>query len=165
MLVVLGIAGGGYYLGKQQKALAPSATATLTGSPSASPTPSSAPQTSTNVVIKDKIIAAVNSKAYADLKPLMFPQVVVVLQATECCGSMPAQKAIEQLSYIKDATAPWNFDDTNATIVAIKKANPENYGNSVLGISANNYVVSFQTNFEGQISKISMSVDYKLLVP
>lgn len=169
VILIIGVGAGSFYLGKKQVNLVertptptPTSETILSPTPIATTTPKPPP---TRDEVKDKIVAAFNSKSFANLQNLMAAEVVVILQATECCGPMTSADAVSQMSYLNSATSPWNFDDTNPIAIAIKTNNPENYGNSILGIATNNYVVAFQLNSENKISKISMAVHYNLLAP
>ena len=86
----------------------------------------------------------------------MLPTVSFIILATECCGPLTRGAAIGQLSYLNGATSPWNFDQSTQMATAIKARNPENFGNSFLGISMNGYVLGFKFNGDNKIEAITI---------
>lgn len=123
-------------------------------SPSPSPTPSSE-------VLRENIEAAINSKNTAALVTFMTNTVQVILQATECCGPMTPTEAESQLSYISEGT-PFNFNQTDPTIVNLKNKNPELAG-QFIGISKNQeHLIALNINSQNKIDSIRMSVSWKL---
>ncbi len=168
--LILVISTGSYLLGKR---------ASDTGGPnSISPTPFidgslSSPGTNEQIptitpsspqVSEDNLKAAVVSKNYAALEGVMANPVSVRLEATECCGLLAPEEAVEQMEYLNNASGIWDFSESEIT-QGLAASYPENYGNAIIGISSDNYVVGFQQNQSGQISKISIAADYNLLLP
>ena len=168
--LILVISAGGYLLGK--------GASDTDGPDSISPTPFingslSSPDTSEQVptispsspqASEDNLKAAVASKNYAALEGVMANPVSVRLEATECCGLLAPEEAVEQMDYLNSATGIWDFSESEIT-QGLAASYPENYGNAIIGISSDNYVVAFQLNQSGQISKISIAADYELLLP
>ncbi len=117
--------------------------------------------------VEEQVEAVLTSKNTAALESYMANEVFVVLESTECCGSMTKVKAIEQLDYLKEAQAPWNFDQTNETIKKLKEEDPNDYGpeSTYVGIAANEYVAAFKINEDNRITGITMAVTYKLVLP
>lgn len=171
LLVVLG--GGIYYLGVNQAKISPTST-----SPVPSPTQEAESEEVTVTIkptsasvdlayVKENIRDAITSKNTAALEGYMTDTVSVILEATECCGSLSKTEAVGQLDYLKDATSPWNFDQTNDTIKKLKAQEPTKYGpdGAFVGIAANEYTVSFKFNADNKINAITMAVTYKLVIP
>lgn len=127
-----------------------------------SPTPGG----STREYVEEQIEAAVTSKNYAALEGYMADNVFVILEATECCGSLTKAEATQQLDYLNAATAPWNFDQTNETIKKLKTEDPTDYGpeSTYVGIASNEYVVAFKFDATNRINGVTMAVTYKLVV-
>ncbi|MBI2051807.1 hypothetical protein HYT33_03545 [Candidatus Roizmanbacteria bacterium] len=179
VLAFLLVATGGFYLGANRQKLLPQFFPT----PTAIPSPTQSPQptrekgaspalqpTSAQKISKDKLkenlVAAVTSKNYAALEGYMVEKPSVILASTECCGPMTKAEAVEQMKYLNNATPPWNFDDTNPTIQELRSKNASFAPpDSIVGISANEYVVVFILNSENKVSGINMAVSYKLLIP
>lgn len=176
ILLFLLAAGGAYYFGLNQIKPAPTLTPTptksilpteeVTQSPQETPSPTSGKINDLDYV-KENIRAAVDTKNYAALEGYMANNVSVILEATECCGSLSRADATKQLDYLKDATSPWNFDQSNDTIKKIKAQEPTKYGpdSAYVGIAANEYTVSFKFDASNKINGITMAVTYKLVLP
>lgn len=152
-------------------AASPTATPARPATPAATPaiptpTPAASPAGLTREQATARIVSALNARSYADLRLLMLPTVRVILQATECCfDPMTSAAAVAQMAYLNLATPPWNFDQTNPVVRAIKTNFPENYGDALVGISANNWVAAFKLNRDNLIEAIAMAVNVRLLVP
>ncbi len=174
VLLFLLAAGGAYYFGISQIKPTPTPTPKesitptkkITQSAKETPSPTSG-QTNDLDSVKENIRAAIDTKNYAALEGYMATNVSVILEATECCGSLSAADATKQLEYLNDATSPWNFDQTNATIKQIKTQEPTKYGpdTAYVGIAANEYTVSFKFDANNKINGITMAVTYKLILP
>jgi len=68
------------------------------------------------------------------------------------------------MDYLNNANGTWDFNESEIT-QDLAASYPENYGNAIIGISSDDYVVAFQLNQDGNIAKISMAVNHKLLLP
>jgi len=167
-LTLVGIGAGAYFLGKNtgssNKAVISPTPAVNTNlripSPISIITPTVAPQG----VDKANIEAAVKSKNYAALSAYMTNPVSVRIEATECCQPMTPDDAVDELKYLNNTKGTWNFEK-DEVIAGLEASFPESYGNAVIGVSSDNYLVGFQLNSQNFISKISMSASYKLLLP
>ena len=117
--------------------------------------------------VKETIRAVVETQNTQPLLGYMADSVSVILEATECCGPVTKAEAVKQLEYLNDATAPWNFDQTNDTIKQLKAQEPTKYGpdSAYVGIAANEYTVSFKFDASNKINGITMAVSYKLVLP
>ncbi len=117
--------------------------------------------------VEAAIEAAVKDGNYASLQPLMADSVAVVIAASEFTSPKTPAEAVAELKYLDAATDPWNFDLPAATLSSYRNGDYASYVplTAVIGQSANNYVVSFQTNTSGKIAVIFMSVDADLLKP
>jgi hypothetical protein len=174
ILLLLLIGGGAYFLGKEKALnLKPTPTKTkikITPSPTSSTKTTIAPTTASpkksRAKVKENLEAAINVKDYAAIESYMADAVNVIIQSSECCGPRTKKQAIDELTYIKDAHAPWNFDDANPTAAALR-ANSPNYGDasSIIGIASNEYVIAFILNSENEVKGMTMAVTYKLVVP
>ena|SRR3989344_497911 len=170
VIILILIAGLGYFIFQNQilvKKLAgpPTPTPTPTTS-SAIATPKVSPKQSptSKLTIKElraNIEASVNSGNFAALPSHMTNPVEVILQATECCGPLSPAESENQMSYI-EAGAPFDFGQTNNTIVNLKAKNSELAG-KFIGISKNSeHLIAFGINNQNQITDIRMSVSWKL---
>lgn len=167
--LILVISVGGYLLGKGASNTGGSdsiSTQSIDGSLSSPGTNEQTPTItpSSPQASEDNLEAVVVSKNYAALEGVMANPVSVRLEATECCGLLAPEEAVEQMDYLNNATGIWDFSESEIT-QGLAASYPENYGNAIIGISSDNYVVAFQLNQSGQISKISIAANYKLLLP
>lgn len=128
-----------------------------------SPTPTKAIAIPTS--LKENIAAAINTMNTAALEGYMAPSVNVVLAASEAAGPRTPAEAVSDLAYLNSATAPWDFALPVATLNAYAAGDYANYfgENTVVGKSANKYVVSFRINSSSKIDQIFMSVSSDLL--
>lgn len=178
-IIVIGTVIGILYLRQQQKvnqaAVAPIQrtieTPIETSKPKEEPVPA-APTFSTPVVkktaaeVRQQIISAITSKNYAALEEYMAENVHVRIESSDCCGTIKKAETIKQLDYLNEASGMWDFSDSNVHVVALRAASPEFYGSSaIVGVSTDEFVVSFQLNSENKINEVSMASTYKLLVP
>ncbi|MFV1917161.1 MAG: hypothetical protein ACC618_01590 [Patescibacteria group bacterium] len=168
VVFIVVVVAGGYLLGKgnlkESKDTAPATSEiTLTVPRDTREIPGGNP---TQPVDLTKVIStAVGNKDYSELERYFTNPVSVRIEATECCQPQNPTGAIEELAYVESATGPWNFNQQSEIVAALQASYPEHYGGAIIGISQDNYLVAFQLNEENKISKISMAVDYELLVP
>ncbi len=175
VLLFLLIGGSAFYLGTNLNKPIVTPTPTVYSQPTEQPTQAAQTTPSPTTVVKkistqdliENIKAALTTKNTAALEGYMTDNVFVVLESTECCGQMTRTDAVKQLDYLKDATAPWNFDQSNETIKKLKATDPTDYGpeSTIVGIAANEYVAAFKVNAENKITGITMAVTYKLVLP
>jgi hypothetical protein len=97
-------------------------------------------------------------KSYATLKEYMEPEVEVIIAATECCGTIPAEQAITQLDYLNNGLPPWTFDDSNPKVTTVRNNHP-GYQPAVVGVAFNNYSVIFGMSQTNRIEKIRLAVE------
>lgn len=166
-LTLIAIGTGAYLLGKNtrnsrsDRSPSPTVESPIrTPSPINLVTPTKAPQETGKATIE----AAIVSKNYSGLVAYMTNPISVRIEASECCNPMTPTDAVEQLKYLNNAKGTWNFDNQEV-IAGLAASYPENYGNAIIGVSSDNYLVGFQLNSQNSISKVSMSVSYKLLLP
>lgn len=112
----------------------------------------------------DAIETSLETKVYTNLEPYLLNTVIVTLGATECCGSMTKEKTIQQLSYLNEATLPWDLTATNPIAKQLTEKDPLNFKDTVTGTSANRFAVAFKLNNEYLIEKIFIIADYKLIL-
>src|SRR3990167_2044463 len=107
----------------------------------------------------DNIEAAVKSGNYAALEQLMASKVIVIIAASEGLGERTPAQAIADLAYINAGTDPWNCDLEAATIDQYQAGDYKQYfpDGALVCKSANNYIVSFSFNADGDISPIFLS--------
>jgi len=115
--------------------------------------------------VLDNIKAAITSDNTAALEGYMASTVRVILAASEGIGDRTPTQAISDLSYLDDATDPWNFNLPAATIDGYQAGGYKQYfpETALVGKAANGYVVSFTFNSDAKISGIFMSVSDDLL--
>jgi hypothetical protein len=170
LLLVL-LVTGGYFLGKGQgdKEKA-SDTIAAPKSVSSSPATSASPDATSVVFVNPSAtIAAIKDvilkKKYPDLAPFMAEKVNVIIYASSCCGDLKKSEAIEQLKYLDQAKAPWDFDQTSAIAQKLATDVPQYFKDKTIGISANKYSVAFGLNSKFLIDKIVLVVDYTIVAP
>ena len=133
-----------------------------TQSPLQTPSPSPAQFELTAALTQNAIKTNVNSKNYQGLIPyITTPNVFVVLQATECCGTQTPQEAATQMSYI-DSGIPFDFNQESETVKNLKSKNPP-LSESYIGISTSNeQLIAFKLDNQNHIANIEMSASWKL---
>jgi hypothetical protein len=133
--------------------------------PSANPTEAPKPtlEYANPSVVIDAIETAVPDKKWTDLLPFMIPNVTLVKYATSCCGLITKNQAINELSYLNSATAPWNFSETNPIAKKLETNDPEHFKEMWIGTSNNYYAVGFKWNDNFLIEKISIVNDYRTI--
>lgn len=111
------------------------------------------------------IADAIKSGNTAALEGYMAPSVMVVLAASEGIGSQTPAQAVADLKYLDSATDPWNFNLDATTLTKYANGDYKTYfkTNTLVGKSANGYVVAFNFNEVGKINGIFMSVSADLL--
>lgn len=136
----------------------------------AAATATSASQETTNPVItaalKENTAAAISSGNTAALEGYMADSVNVVIAASEKTGAETAAQAVADLAYLDAGTDPWDFDLAAATLTTYKNGFYGQYfatDSTIVGQSANNYVVSFGVNASGKIDVVFMAVNADLL--
>ena len=177
-IVVIGIAGIAFNWGTQQKVSdvktpivtsQPQTQTSVTVQPTNTQQTTNPSQGSSDFVNPSATIAniedSVKSKNYAALEGYMAPRVSVVLAASECCGMLSPAKATEQLAYLNNGIAPWDFTYPNAIETKLRTADPANFKDAVIGIASNRFAVGFTLNNKYLIDKIFMVIDYKLIAP
>jgi hypothetical protein len=173
-ILILILIGAAFYLGTNYNKSSEDETAAFTKDQSEeiveetdeTATPSS--QTVLNLdEVKENLIAAIETGNYQAIESFMTDEVVVILEASGCCGDLSKEDAAQQLDYLNEAQGPWNFDQTNQTIMQLKEVEPEKYGpeTSLVGIASNEYVVVFKFDDNHNVSGITMAVTYKLVLP
>jgi hypothetical protein len=111
----------------------------------------------------DAIETAVPSKKWTDLLPFMTTNVTLIKYGTSCCGTVSKNQAISELSYLNDATSPWNFSETNPIALSLESKDPEHFKETWIGTSKDYYAVGFKWNDDFLIEKVSMVNDYRLI--
>jgi hypothetical protein len=171
------IAGGAYLLGRGQfggASVAPSPVATTVSQTIAdtSPSPSASPTSDKTGLVNPSltivaIAAAVTKNDYSQLPKYMTDSQDVVIYASSCCGKYTKAKTIQETSgYLKDAKGPWDFSANNSISKKLEVAQPQYFKDFVIGIATGSrHVVAFHLNEQFLIDKVTLLVDYQLLVP
>lgn len=168
VLVVFGIIIGGFLLGRSSPPESSNTPTPTIGSTLQAPDSIQeedtvpTPQEGITQII---VAAAISNQDYSSLGSFMTNPVNMRIENSGCCQPMSPQEAVLQLEYLDNATGTWDFEESNEVINNLQASYPEHYANAIVGVSSDNYVVAFQLDTEGNISKISMAVDYKLLLP
>lgn len=115
--------------------------------------------------LKENVAAAISSKNTAALEGYMAASVNVVYAASEKAGPRTPAQAVSDLDYLNAATSPWNFALSAATLITYKNGFYGQYfgTNTIVGKSANKYVVSFGVNSSNKIDTIFIGVSEDLL--
>jgi len=168
VLIVVGIVGWSY-LNKPTEIVIqqPTETAQLqpTEAPLSVPTESeTSPIVYANPsVVIDAIETTVQNKQWADLLPFMVNKVTLIKYATSCCGLISKNQAISELTYLNDATGPWNFSDTNPIALSLESNDPEHFKEMWIGTATSYEAVGFKWNDDFLIEKISIVNDYRTI--
>ena len=98
------------------------------------------------------IKAAVESGNFAALESLMSNPVTVILAASEGLGERTPTQAVTDLDYLDAGTDPWDFALTVAVLDGYRAGDYAKYfpQTALVGKSANNYVVSFSFDNDGE---------------
>lgn len=129
-------------------------------------TPSVAASPVISAALKENTAAAINSGNTAALEGYMATSVNVVIAASEKTGAETAAQAVSDLSYLNSGTMPWNFSVAAATLTAWQNGFYKQYfgaDKTIVGESANKYVVSFGVNTSGKIDTVFMAASADLL--
>lgn len=128
-------------------------------------TPTSIPTTSaTN--LKTTIAAAINTMNTTALESYMADSVFVIYAATEYAGNRTPAQAVADLDYLSNATPPWNFNLPATLLNGFDAGFYTDYfnPNSIVGMSSDDYVVSFNIDATGLIDGIFICVSSDLLL-
>ena len=102
---------------------------------------------------------ALNAKDYNAMKPLLAATVNFILDATECCGDVTADKAIAQLkSRIEDTSVDtYNFSSSQQIVQKMKTNLPESFSKwNNIGISNGKDYLAYNLDTNGKVSEILM---------
>lgn len=175
LLVIAGAAYAGYYYRDQQakdQQKVDQATITALEAKNAKLTKDLAAAKVTNAVATApsaedlaNIQAAIESGNTAALEQMMANPVTVILAASEGLGERTPTQAVADLAYLDGGTDPWNFALAAATLSGYQTGGYAKYfpKTALVGKSANNYVVSFSFDNDGNISTIFMANSADLL--
>ncbi|MBI4034660.1 hypothetical protein HY380_02045 [Candidatus Saccharibacteria bacterium] len=113
----------------------------------------------------ENIQAAIESGNTAAIESYLLDPVSVILAASEAYGPQTPTEAISDLDYLNAGTDPWDFSLPTATLDNFQSGDYEQYftDGSLVGMSANNYVVSFQFDGCGSVYQIFMSANEDIL--
>lgn len=168
VILIAGLIGGiGWYVYSKNNDSEPkTVTVVKKNSTKKSTAKSTSPTTSIPDSLKENVAAAIESQNTAALEGYLADSVTVVIAASEKGGSVDKTQAISDLNYLKNATSPWDFNLTEATLNAYKNGFYKDYFGdmTIVGKSSDNYVVSFHVDSNGKLDQIFMSVNADLLV-
>lgn len=116
-------------------------------------------------VLKQNVIAAVESGNYAALDGYMATKVSYAIAASSAQGSLTKEQAIKQLEYLNSGTTPWNFSIATATITKYKAGAYSTYLNDdvIFGVAGNKYFVSFRLDSNNKIDQIFLASSTDIL--
>lgn len=103
--------------------------------------------------------SALNAKDYDAMKPLLASTVNFILDASECCGDITADKTIAQLkSRLSDAsTDTYNFSSSQQIVQKMKTNLPESFSKwNNIGISNGKDYLAYNVDANGKVSEIIM---------
>jgi hypothetical protein len=111
------------------------------------------------------IESAITSGNTSALEGYMASTVAVVIAASESAGDRTPSQAVSDLKYLSNATSPWNFKLDATTLTKYQNGEYKTYfkTNTLVGKSANGYVVAFNFDSSGKINGIFMAVNSSLL--
>ena len=170
VLVLIGIAGGAYYIGKQKSTpsvqeVSTTTSPTNTNTPASLISPSPTPEATPDNNVSEQVIAAIKTKNTQPIEGYMADTIQVRLESSSCCGPLTKTEAMSQLSYLDPATG-WDFDPTNPIIVNVAAASPQFYGTGwIVGVASNEYLFSFKLNSQNKIEAYNLAATYKLITP
>jgi hypothetical protein len=163
LLLLLLLAGAGYWgwqaWQQRQASESESSSEPTPAEPApAEPTtpPATPPPAEISASLRENIEASINTMNTAALEGYMTDPVTVILAASECCGSRTPAQAVADLNYLSGATDPWDWNLSAATLAEYKNGFYGQYFSdmTVVGQSANDYVVSFTINSDNKITTI-----------
>lgn len=122
-------------------------------------------KTESTPVTTDTLKSIIQGGTYSDLTPYLADTVTVIVAASEGVGARTPAQAAGDLKYLDAGTDPWNFALPDSTLNEWRVGDYASYVpiTSVVGESANHYVVSFQFDTEGKIAVIFMAVNSDLM--
>lgn len=169
VLLVLVIIGAIYYyfliLRKPSKTATTTSTTTTTPTTKTTPTSTTGTTGTSDTKTAQKIASdfenAVMEQDSATIKSLLAAQVNLIEEATECCGDVTAQEAVQSMGYLKD-TKTLDFLQTSALVKKIKAQNPK-LQDYTLGVDDSKEVFGYHLNSQNRVDKIYMSVSYEIL--
>ena len=108
--------------------------------------------------IADAAKKATESRNSADIKPSLAPTVTVVI-AGSSITTQTADQAANSLEFLNDARGPWNWSPTQQQLNQLRSGPYAQYfgDNTIIGVSANGYAVSYTVSGEGKITDIFIS--------
>lgn len=171
VLIIVGVVGligtSGWYVyhHKKQPPKTTTTTTTVTKTTTTTPVPAPAAVKPVSDALKENIAASIESQNTAALEGYMASSVNVVIAASEKSGAETATQAVKDLDYLNSGTSPWDFALSSATLTTYKDGSYSQYfgDRTVVGKSANNYVVSFKVNDSGKIDTVFMAANTDLL--
>ncbi len=175
ILILVGIIGGtGWYVwkahDKANKSLdnATQSSNTTANIPKKTKTTNAQNTNSRDIVIQG-VEKALNAKDTSLLVGYMADKVEIVKQSTDSPTgpydkTTAANSVVNYYSVAGHAQLPWKFEGNDAIIAKIKAGQyPERVQDATVGISQDNWFISFKLNSDNKVSTVSMSVNYTLM--
>src|SRR5664279_1901922 len=127
--------------------------------------PKAVTKTPVSAAQRSNLADAIKSGNTAALEGFMAPSVHVIIAASEGVGDRTPVQAINDLSYTSAAVNPWDFNLDAATLAKYVAGSYKSYflTDSLVGKSADGYVISFNFDAAGKISGIFMAKNESLL--
>lgn len=114
--------------------------------------------------VKQTIEYALINNEYNVLEEFLDEYVAFKIENSILLEKQLRKEAIERLEFLESSENDWNFEQENPDIKSLVASFPENYSQSVIGITSDFYSASFQLDNTNKIVKISLSSSYKKLL-
>lgn len=96
------------------------------------------------------------------MKQFLADKVELIIYATECCGLVDKDVAMDNFDYI-DQAGKFDFAANQTIARQIKEQNPD-LQNYFIGIADNGTVLAYQVTENSKINKVYLVVDYNLII-
>lgn len=133
---------------------------------SSAPATPTCPGATLTADLKDNLAAAISSRNTAALEGYMASSVNVVFAGSEKAGAETPAQAVADMDYLNtNATAPWDFNISNATISSYKAGFYGQYfdGTIYVGVSSNKYLIAYGFDDCTKINRIFVAASTDLL--
>jgi hypothetical protein len=158
-VVVLFVAVGGYYLGKENS----NSTSIAIPTSTLEEKPITKKASMSKSEAEDAAATAVREGNFLKLLNVMAQTVEVRIEGSGCCAPMLATDAIEEMQFLEGAKGKWKFTGNEVIAADLSATLPAYYTGAFIGTTEDGYLVAFLFNKENKIEKISMTSDYTLL--
>lgn len=109
------------------------------------PEPSEAPDPALGAADRENLADAIRSGNTAAVEGYFSDPVRVIIMASECCFDISPAEAVNQLSYVTGAAAPWDFDLPATTLDTWRTGwySEQFTGDEVAGLAADGTLIVF----------------------